>query len=74
MQPAVSKITPSNQPKVGIENPGKSMTMQQVPYDAIFSNILRNRHLTCHQYSSITSSSQNSKFQALLDCETFANL
>ena len=60
MQPAVSKIAPSpNQPKVGIENPGKFHDDAVVPYSAIFSNLLRNRHLTCHQCSSIASSKLN---------------
>ena len=34
---------------------GNSMMMRKVPYDAIFSNILRKRHLRYHQYSSIAS-------------------
>ena len=54
MQSVVSKIAlSSNQPKVGIENPWIFYDAAQVPYDAIFSIILCNRHLTWHQYSLI---------------------
>ena len=39
------------------------MMMREVPYGAIFSNLLRNRHVSitplCHQYSSMASSMLN---------------
>ena len=60
MQPAVSKIALSpNQPYVGIENPGKFYDDAVSALWCYFSNLLRNRLLTRHHYSSIARSKLN---------------
>ena len=74
MQPAVPKIAvrPNNIRLTLIL--GNSMMMREVSYGVIFSNLFRNRHLACHQYSSIASSKLSYQISRSAGCEIFAKL